>query len=129
MLAPACGVDTKGVSTTRKTRRKSTVSVNLLPFAIPAAGGYLVALAPVGQAGDPTWMAMGALLLVLSGASAVLLVRERLPRPLYPVPPLAYIGVVATVRAAIAGSNPAYAALFMLRAPNSGSGWWWQQPP
>jgi diguanylate cyclase (GGDEF)-like protein len=85
-----------------------------MPFAIPAVGGYLVALAPVGPKGDPTWMAVGALLLVLSGASAVLLVRERLPRPLYLVPPLAYIGVVAAVRAAVAGSNPAYAALFIL---------------
>ena len=114
MLGSAGAVDTRDVSTKRKTRQRSTVSKDLMPFAIPAVGGYLVALAPVGPSGNPTWMAVGALLLVLSGASAVLLVRERLPRPLYLVPPLAYIGVVAAVRAAVAGSNPAYAALFIL---------------
>lgn len=116
-MPPSAGAsDVTNVSTKQTARPASRgeVSRSLMPFAIPAVAGYLLPLAPVGPEGDPIWMATGALLLVLAGASAVLLVRQRLPRRLFLVPPLAYIGVVAALRAAVAGSNPAYAALFLL---------------
>jgi diguanylate cyclase (GGDEF)-like protein len=85
-----------------------------MQFAVPAVGGYLMALVSIGPEGNRAWLAVGGLLLGLSGVSEVLLLRRQMPRPLHLVPPLAYIGVVAAVRAAAADSYPAFAALLLV---------------
>jgi diguanylate cyclase (GGDEF)-like protein len=114
MPGAVSATDENDVSTKQMPGPGGEVARSLMPFAIPAVAGYLLPLVPGGPEGDPMWMATGALLLVLAGGSAVLGARQRLPRRLFLVPPLAYIGVVAALRAAVAGSNPAYAALFLL---------------